>query len=684
MSPRISFSGRGTVIETTTRWIAALSAAGAIALSGWFEARAWDWLPFVLGAVFLMTWAGARLRRETAEGVVLALTYVVPVLFYYAGYAGRNRWLPLLAAVLALTLANAERNGWSLPHAWKGPLVFWTLALAFAWPVVALREIDFDFSLLSNYRLPITSRGISPPEQVSWIAYVAATQLVGLLWIDTLFRHFGAAPRETFERRIVRPLLASALITGGVAVYQWLADLHFLSPTRYARLGRASGTLFDANALGAVAGIWLGGMIALASRHITVKRATLAAVAAATLGAAAWGSASRTGLVTAVLSASGAAYLIWVLPGGGRVARRTAMLGGAVLVVVAVIGMPSLRVALTEHRAAGRILRTIDAALSDGEVPRDSTLRQLIRRDGYGPIADRMIGDHPIVGVGVGAFHALALDFGRPVRERVVPDNAQNWFRHQLAELGVAGSLGWLIWAPMLLASLTLAPRGEARHTARVLVLPIVGIGLVSLVGMPTQDGAVLLTFWTFVFWHARAAERPATGGGGRLGTVAVAAALVLALGYAGLTYAAARGSLRIPSRAAEFDWAFERGFYRPSGKGNSRHRWSADRGTIVFPVEDTYLRLAYWLRHDDLLQRPVHVQLWVDGAEVIDEYVADRRTRIVYVRMRGPRGVLDVKVDRVVRTGTLEDPGRDLGVALADWQFAPAPPAGARVVELP
>ena len=67
---------------------------------------------------------------------------------------------------------------------------------------------------------------------------------------------------------------------------------------------------------------------------------------------------------------------------------------------------------------------------------------QLWLRD-YGPIAHRMIAEHPLVGVGLGGFNYLYADmlYLMSGSERP-PDNAQNWYRQQLTELGVLGSAG--------------------------------------------------------------------------------------------------------------------------------------------------------------------------------------------------------------------------------------------------
>ena len=50
-----------------------------------------------------------------------------------------------------------------------------------------------------------------------------------------------------------------------------------------------------------------------------------------------------------------------------------------------------------------------------------------------------MVKDHPIEGVGVGMFHTLVHDFGTLRGYDIPADNAQSWFRHMIAELGLLG-----------------------------------------------------------------------------------------------------------------------------------------------------------------------------------------------------------------------------------------------------
>ena len=72
-------------------------------------------------------------------------------------------------------------------------------------------------------------------------------------------------------------------------------------------------------------------------------------------------------------------------------------------------------------------------------------------RGGYGTVATRMVRDYPLTGVGIGSFNWMAPDYWRTLANDRLPfDNAQNWWRHQLAELGLVASLPVIVWSSLI------------------------------------------------------------------------------------------------------------------------------------------------------------------------------------------------------------------------------------------
>lgn len=666
-----------------TRLLTVLSTLAALALTGWLDSRAWPPMTAVAAAAFGLAWLGARRAGPLTAAIIAGVSCVSPLLLYAAGYFSPSPWLPWLAAIAGFSIGAAPRASWSLPHPWRLPLAYWAAAIALTWPIVVLREIDFDLALFYEGRPGVTSQGIPPAVHAWWIGSVAGAHLCGLLFVDALFRRFRDAPAGAFERAVALPFIASALVSSALAAYQWRADITFLNPTAFASIGRAVGTLFDANGHAAVSALWIGGVIALVARRRPWWIRAGATLACAVLVAGVWGSGSRTGLLIALASLSALAYVWVAAPGRMRLVRQLVMVAAIVAGGLMARGAAWPSGEYTgEQEVIGPVARIVDSLFARGRRPIRNVIQDLITRDGYGPAAVRMVAEHPLVGVGVGSFHALSLDYATRVGQEVVTDNAQNWFRHQAAEFGVIGSLGWVAWVLLFLGALALRPRGDDRLTARVLAFPLAGVGLASLVGMPTQNPAVLMSFWTLVFWHARSADRPpAAVPEPRWTRVAWPAAAFLLVLYAVFTLGAARGPLSVPARAGSFGWPYSRGFHALDAAASPAGvRWSARKGTIVVPVHGPFLRLTYWVHHPDAAERPVRVRLWIDGREVVDERIGGHETRDVYVRMRPPYAVLRAEVDRTWNPDHVPD-GRQLGVGLADWRFVVSIPQGARVV---
>lgn len=671
--------GAGAALSRVTRIAAVVSAIVAVVLAASLESRAWPPLLYLVLAVFAGVAAAARFVPAIAHAVVFATAFVSPVLLFALGYFSPYPWTLWVAALLALALAGGYTSGWSLPRAWQLPLAGWALVVAVTWPIVALREMDFDPALLDAHRISVTGQGIPPAVQIAWIASMAAAQLIGFLWLDAMFGRFRSEP-GAFRRQVMWPLVGGGAVSAAVALYQWSVDMTFLNATVYAYLHRAVGTMFDANAHGTAVAVAMGIAVPLALQMRSRSRVLFLGAALLLFFPAVWASASRSALLAAVSAGAGVGWLWTMAPGGTRSARRL-----AVIPLVLFAGVMLSQVLRPPKLAEGQLpigplQRTFTSLFARGERDFRDAFKELLRRDGYGPIADRMIEEHPLTGVGIGSFHGLTLDYGPFVGENVPTDNAQNLIRHHLAELGVLGGMGLIVWLPMFLFGLAAPPRSSDPLPARLISFPIAGLLLASMVGFPTQNPALLATLWTLAFWHVQASGRPAVPETGRGGWPAWAwtAVMAVVLLHAAATLVAARDELRVPNRAARFGWVFERGFHPLEAGGGIEFRWSRRRGIIAIPARGPYLRLTYWVHHPDASTRPVHVQLRAAGNTVVDEWLSDHQARVVYVRMKD--GIsLEVEVDR---TWTPPGGGGELGVGFADWRFVPSPPRGAAVVD--
>src|SRR6185436_3831439 len=351
------------------------------------------WIGVAAFAVLLI--AGERLR-PIAMPIVMAALYVTPaVLLVTLGERGRGYSIDMIwiLPLLGLTLAGRGALEWSLPARWRFPLIVWAAIVAVAWPMVFLREANFALWILPLPRVSNTSIGIAPWEADQNIAYFAIGHLLGILWIDALCRWYRNDVAR-FRREVLSGLLVAAGIAAAVSVYQGFFDLGFLNAGFWAYMIRATGTLADANKLGAVVGFWTVGAVVFA-RRLSPPWSMIVAVAGLVLGvAAAWLSGSRTGLASVMISVllAGVEALRW----SKLDLRRLAI--AAVVLVVTALGLALVLNQASTHTIFQRGTWTYIPFYGDKSV-KESVNELLWERFGYGPAAIEMIKEHPAEGV---------------------------------------------------------------------------------------------------------------------------------------------------------------------------------------------------------------------------------------------------------------------------------------------
>lgn len=654
-------------MERATKLLVVVWTCVALAADAWLLRHPWPALP-LLAAGALVGAALATALDRRAVGIVLVFAYVFPALIAIAhGTFHVDFTVIWLAALLGAMLPDALRTEWHLPVGWRAPLVCWALVIAVATPIVVCREMDFYPALLAEPRLAnALSGGGGPVFVIRWVLQVAVALVLGILWFDWLC---GSSSID-FHRAIASPLAVSALALAAVSIYQLFGDFMFLNGNVFGGMGRASGTVFDANVAGAVAALWTGGFL-LWGRGLGRLRIPLVTVGVAVAWLAVWASGSRTALLSGLIVAASSIVGVFAAGGRARVFRwRQAVAAGAlVAVAVAVLVFANIN-----QEVVGPVQR-LRETLPDASVQgwRDFG-RRMWDRDGYGQAATAMIREFPWFGVGVGAFHMMGPEYV-PRELNLIPDNAQNWYRHQLVEFGLMGSLPWLVWVAVFgwyVVTRRLDERPDA-WTARGMLM---GLAAVSLVGMPAQSPVVTLTFWTVAFWFVLLAGPPPSRQGklsGRTWALIGSLILVFALGTAHL--AATR--LRVPVRAQSNGWSYAYGFYAPEPDGEGGEiRWAKQRAAIVLEATDRWLELSVGVNHLDVETRPVDVRVWLDGALAADLTLSsvDPVTRTFPVPAGEGRVLLETWVSRAVRPRELGvDDGRELGLRVK-WGFLPTP----------
>ena len=668
-------------MERAAKLVTLVSMIAAVLIESSFASYSWPALWPLTIAAFVITACIAWTAAELAAALVLVFAYIFPAVMilahgrFYAEYG-----VVWMAAILGAIAPRSASARWAVPSPWKAPLILWALAISIAWPVVVLREMDFVLATLDELHMANSVGGGFPQEAATVVLNTSATLGIGILWFDWLFLIFGADV-DRFRRWIPAALAASWLVAVAVAGYQLFGNLQFLSTGIFASMGRATSTMGDANAFGMVAAV-SGGLVVAWLVSADRRRPwwlVMAAIVLSWIGL--WASGSRTALVAGIIILT---FLVWSASSRARHAA-TVSTPRLVAVVGAIVVLLALGASI-RLPAIGPVVRLRESLPSPTVESVSAFLKEMWNRNAYGATSMVMIRQHPLVGVGAGGFSILVPDYSKIVGSPfLIPrDNAQNWFRHQLAEFGVLGSVGWILWT-LSFGWFVLVRARSAREQLAVGVLKgaLVALVLVSLVGMPTQNAAVALTLWTIAFWiYALTAAGEVSASPpvalGRIRWMALVAVLCLFIG--GTAYAA-RHDLRVAQRAVRADWRYAYGFYDPERGADGRDfRWARQRAVVVLPAPTRWMRLTVSINHSDLSRKPVDVRVWCNDRVVLQRTLQTPDPVTEFVRMPDgeDRVVLETWVSRVMRPRDVggSDP-RDLGL-MVQWEFVDAPSTGA------
>jgi hypothetical protein len=657
-----SFADRA---EQATKGLILMSLAAAIVVRAFVADGNQTGFATIAAASFAAAWVISALW-ENAAGLVLGATFLAPAVFSRFWVHDPNAYpLFLTTGLLGVMWRRGSWRHWSLPKDWRVPLVGWALVAAVSWPIIALREVDFHPELPGMLDLPASAIALSARSSIAIAADAAALLMLGILWLDWLFQQYSG-DRRRFQRSLVMPLLAGGSIACAVAAYQLFGDITFLN-TGWAQFHRTAATMMDANGFGIAAMLCGSGFLACLDRgrDRPWNVAMLGGFALSLVGT--WASGSKTALVAEMIALAIAGQSL-ARPSGSS--GRTRHRGRLAVLAVAGVTAGALLFALRDTGPALRIGWILPRASFDSIA---GFSRMLWDRGGYGRAALEMIRSHPWFGVGLGSFPLIVGDYqfshlGGPL----APDNAQNWIRHNLAELGTVGSLGWIAWAVCLAIAVFRRPNRARDWSATVVAGALVGIVLVSQVGMPTQNAAVAIAFWTFLFWYF--SDRwPAIPDGERQSAAAwqwmllAAVIVVFAIG----TLHTSLTSLRVPMRARQGGWNYVYGFREiERTPGGDAYRPTDQHAVAVVRAASRAVKLAVWVTRPDVATHPVLARVWHDDRLVLETVLHDNQPVTTDIIIEREPRMLMVRtyLDRTVPPSP-----PDLGLAV-QWTFADTP----------
>ena len=584
-------------------------------------------------------WLSGRMPGQRSQTMWLVIAPLAPAaLLTVAGREGPVVDLVWMAGLTGALLRTQSWSKWSIPDGWKPLVGGWALTICLAWPVIVAREAGFTLDgLFDDGKLSSYYAHVSAPQAIGWTLHVALTQLLGLLWLDLLCGLFAREPERTPP--VVHGLWIGATIASLVALCQGAVDLSFLNTANWIAQRRATGTLLDANAYG-MCSVLAGPIAFVAMRSTRIKQGTTIATLILIVNVIGmWMSGSRTALLAGVTGMMAVGLASWST--SRRVMRRVLPITAAAVAVLAAA-------VLFAGRAIGPIGRLFDLPQGAG-----GYLSELWTRGGYGTAALMMIRQHPLAGVGLSAYHVLVPDYRVFVGQTMPFDNAQNWWRHQAAELGILGGATLFAWSAILIWKvLTGRTAPQQRFTAIAVRGLLIGLGLCSLLGMPTQSPLVLLWFMLLVAWLTVAIANPDVPRLHAHGVVICTVAALLSVTYAATHVVLARGSLSVPARARQVDRPLVTGTYGPEEGPSGEFRWTGEEANFYWPVTDRFVILRLGAQHPDLAQRPVQLTVSTPCGTILDTPISS--PDLVTLGLQLPDGARmvhwTVKVSRTFR----------------------------------
>jgi O-antigen ligase/polysaccharide polymerase Wzy-like membrane protein len=651
-------------VDRLTKIVVLAWICAAIALQIWVQTPGWPNLPLI-GALVAAVSLAAGFVEPRAVAVVLAISYLFPVIVrtLHGGTAYAPNEIVWITAFAGVLMPGAARTAWNIPARWRGMLVAAALVVVVTSPIVCLREIDLNPGLLRDLRGWSFGGATWPSLVVTWSLYSSLTLVLGLVWFDWLF----SARDFDFERFVLVPFAASATLLLVVLIYQLFVDIGFLNDTVYGVIGRAGGTMYDANLSGTVAALWVGGLVLLAWRAPRY-RGLLATVGGLAAWLGVWASGSRTAFAAAAivtLTIAIAAVAEHRFSGVTRLSIPAAV-GGAILLFAALVAVANPRVV----GPVGRVWATLPS-------PSEESVRtfaaEMWNRNRYGLAATAIVKDHPWFGIGVGTYQTIAYDYvsDGPLQ----PDNAQNWLRHQVVEFGVIGSLGWIIWFVTFALAVLRVRRNESAGTWITRGM-LVAFGVISMFGMPGQAVVVAITFWTIAFWYLSFKTSGALDTAVPRWTWAAVITVAVMAG-AGTAWDAVT-ALRVPERARASTWPYSYGFAAPqAAEGSEGYRQTRSHALTVLDVPSRWLSVSVRPDASAAGREPVDVRVWADGATVLKAQLQNSGplTAIVQLPTGSKRVLLEAAGRRI-------DSSRPFFVRDAEalyflkWEFLDRPPA--------
>ncbi len=606
----------------------------SVALGAYFAFFYFKYVPLVPGFQVLVLASGltvlvlAALRPEAGT---LAFLFAFPLCNALPYFFRIDESIPHAPASLVLFLffALGRRTGRSFgprpprpPSNPLGPAMRFFAGLVILSAAISLwRFAGFiPFAADRLYEFPVNVNGVSAGGARMSVVFAALNILSGMGFY-VLLRPLMRDAR--FRMKAVSAMAAALLAASAAGLIQKLVDPGLGNTAFWVKMGQINGTFKDPNAFATVLSLFIPLLAAAFFRGAGRRRLFFGAAALASLAIFPF-----IGARSPLLGLG--AGLIWVLAAAAAEWRRSGgtlgkpALAGMVVVLAAAVGLGAF--AAQRTRLFERLAANVSTLVQGGGLIGISPERYFLWRE-----ALAMASDHPISGVGMGAYivelpnyYAADASASKPALEGWKRnDSAENLPLQIGAELGVIGLIGflWLLGAIAGLGRRVLAREGDdpGSRSPDKLLFVAAAAGLLSF-GLNALFHSYIGSFETaYAFWFLAAfvasGAGPSMAQAGRKRRWPAYAAIGLILFAAVLLRDAGR-SLSPGERWKMYSIPPAFGLYKAEKTADGREfNWTREYGALPVPPGAERIVVPIHAAHPDIAARPVDVEFTlVDG----------------------------------------------------------------------
>lgn len=494
--------------------------------------------------------------------------------------------------------------------------------------------------------------------------------LPALLWCAfSILKEVGEEERANYVSRLFKALAMGLLPVLAFAFYQHFfnSSFAFWGDQSWLNENRVSGGMSDPNALGLFLALTTPAFLFLACRGNWKEKLFFFPLSAAALLAMTY-SGSRSSLLFLFLCGLFLCLFFLLRYFKARSFGKKQLfliLGGAALLIIFAATLPTIKL---NERSSNPVLARVARQLNRRKSEKGISFFD--RREIQWKQAWRIWKEYPMEGVGVGAFPLEVVNYNREAGEETPSDNPWNQYLTWGVELGIVGTLIWLI---LLFLFFKKARPSEALK-GDFSISVVMGAGFLSFLlisffgthlNAPEISALVALLLALYLAGKGEAESAPL-----RLRHLCAAALFLVVLNsiYAFAVF----GDLGAQERRERFFLSDDFGLYaKERWQGNAfQYRWSAPRGGMLLEVPEDKsvlkLRLAA-VREDVSRDNFVAVTFYYAG-ERLDTIVLTepdwREIKLNIFPWLPKKALLCFEVSRVWHPD-LET--RDLGVAFAE-----------------